>query len=215
MSERLGTHWDTCWQSVTHHGCTLVRIATLERERDDLKAQVATAAARGASVAAAGHERYLPCPDHRDKVDYRQASDGHSGCPQCQIERLKAQLAERTRERDDLINEKKARSKIDPTTRLHNLCDALAESRGESPYDQESWDLVDADNKALRARAESAEQRERELREALAELLAADYAIKGDIVSDDYYAMALRWSRAKDAARAALAPAQQEKGERT
>ena len=68
---------------------------------------------------------------------------------------------------------------------------------------------------AVVARAESAEQRERELREALAELLAADYAIKGDIVSDDYYAMALRWSRAKDAARAALAPAQQEKGEQT
>ena len=67
-------------------------------------------------------------------------------------------------------------------------------------------------NIALR-RAESAEQRERELREALTELLAADYAIKGDIVSDDYHAMALRWSRAKDAARAALAPAQQEGGE--
>ena len=177
MSERLGTHWDTCWQSVTHHGCTLVRIATLERERDDLKAQVATAAARGASVAAAGHERYLPCPDHRDKVDYRQASDGHSGCPQCQIERLKAQLAERTRERDGAVK--------------------------NAEWTDQRW------NVALR-RAESAEQQARELREALAELLAADYAIKGDIVSDDYYAMALRWSRAKDAARAALAPAQKE-----
>lgn len=156
-------------------------IATLERERDDLKAQVATAAARGASVAAAGHERYLPCPDHRDKVDYRQASDGHSGCPQCQIERLKAQLAERTRERDEALD------------RIDNPMSGL--TRGISVW---------------RTRAESAEQQARELREALAELLAADYAIKGDIVSDDYYAMALRWSRAKDAARAALAPAQKE-----
>mgnify|MGYP006921307485 CR=1 FL=1 len=55
------------------------------------------------------------------------------------------------RERDDLLNEKKARSAIDPVTRLHNLCDALAESRGESPYDQESWDLADESNRLLQA----------------------------------------------------------------
>ena len=98
-----------------------------------------------------------------------------------QLADVKAQLAERTRE-NDAIRE------------LMNT------------YNLGGWtDAVEPMKRAL-----AAEQRERELREALAELLAADYAIKGDIVSDDYYAMALRWSRAKDAARAALAPAQKE-----
>ena len=29
-------------------------------------------------------DRYIPCPDHRDKVDYSK-----TGCPQCEIERLR------------------------------------------------------------------------------------------------------------------------------
>ena len=65
------------------------------------------------------------------------------------IAELEAELAERTKERDELRYEKRARSSIDPNERLHNLCDGLAASRAESPYDQESWDLADASNREL------------------------------------------------------------------
>ena len=44
----------------------------------------------------------------------------------------------------DLKRERQARNAIDPSTRLHNLCDALAENRGDSPYTQEAWDAQDA-----------------------------------------------------------------------
>jgi hypothetical protein len=92
------------------------------------------------------------------------------------IAALEAELAERTRERDDLRNEKLARSSIDPIERLHNLCDGLAESRRESPYNQESWDLADACNRDLQAELTA----ERERREA-AEKDAARYRwLRGD-----------------------------------
>ena len=77
------------------------------------------------------------------------------------IESLRASL-------DEMKADKLARSKIDPTTRLHNLCDHLAEHRRESPYDEQSWHLQDeaykekcaelaalrAENDALRRDAE-------------------------------------------------------------
>lgn len=88
--------------------------------------------------------------------------DGRHAKAAARIAALEAELAERTRERDELRYEKRARSAIDPNERLHNLCDGLAESRRESPYDQESWDLADACNRELQA--ELAE-RTRELEE--------------------------------------------------
>lgn len=42
-----------------------------------------------------------------------------------------------------------ARSKIDPVTRLHNLCDHLADQRRESPFTAESLELADASYKEL------------------------------------------------------------------
>ncbi len=36
------------------------------------------------------------------------------------------------------------RNKSDPSWRLHNLCDALAEDAKDSPFSQESWDLQEA-----------------------------------------------------------------------
>ena len=124
-----------------------------------------------------------------------------------QLEEARAQLAERTRERDEAryILAGSDYGSLPNDWTLPRVAEARM-----GDINKLTWQVRDTC-----ARAESAEQQARELREALAELLAADYAIKGDIVSDDYYAMALRWSRAKDAARAALAPAQQEKGEQT
>lgn len=55
-------------------------------------------------------------------------------------------------ERDSL-----ARNKIDPVTRLHNLCDAIAEQRHESPYTADQIDLLDAENKELREKLKAAE----------------------------------------------------------
>lgn len=66
-------------------------------------------------------------------------------------------IAAMRRERDDLRNEKLARSQIDPVTRLHNLCDGLAESRRESPFDKASWDLADEQNRELQWRIASVE----------------------------------------------------------
>jgi len=40
--------------------------------------------------------------------------------------------------------------KGDPTTRLHNICAALEEDKGNSPYTAEAWDQLDAENQNLR-----------------------------------------------------------------
>lgn len=88
MSERLGTHWETCWQSATHHGCALTRIASLERQLEDAKAQLAEQV------------------DERDRIlaDWNEivrvsGSKTHGGAIG-HVANLVAQLAERTRERD-------------------------------------------------------------------------------------------------------------------
>ena len=65
---------------------------------------------------------------------------------------------------EEFTRECAARNAIDPVTRLQNLCDGLAESRRESPYDEESWQLADESNRKLQAeitrlRAELAEAR--------------------------------------------------------
>ena len=59
------------------------------------------------------------------------------------IRALADELAEARRELDDLRMERKARSMIDPSERLHNICAAMAEGRGDSPYSQEAWDAQD------------------------------------------------------------------------
>ena len=57
-----------------------------------------------------------------------------------------------------LTQERAARNAIDPVTRLHNLCDHLAEHRAESPYNAEALELADAD--VRRYQAENAKLRE-------------------------------------------------------
>jgi len=66
-------------------------------------------------------------------------------------ERAEAEVARLTQERS-------ARNAIDPVTRLHNLCDHLAEHRAESPYNAEALELADAD--VRRYQAENAKLRE-------------------------------------------------------
>ena len=65
---------------------------------------------------------------------------------------LAAKLTRAEAEVARLKDQHKARSKIDPTTRLHNLCDHLAEQRRENPYNAESLELADAANVELQAR---------------------------------------------------------------
>ena len=65
-------------------------------------------------------------------------------------ERVEAEVARLTKERA-------ARNAIDPVTRLHNLCDHLAEHRAESPYNAEALELADAD--VRRYQAENAKLR--------------------------------------------------------
>jgi hypothetical protein len=49
----------------------------LKTENDRLRAEL--------TIRKSGTERWLPCPDHRDKVDYA------NNCPQCQIEHLQTE----------------------------------------------------------------------------------------------------------------------------
>jgi hypothetical protein len=81
-----------------------------------------------------------------------------------ELEREVQELGERVQVME---RERLARNAIDPVTRLHNLCDHLAEHRRDSPYDEASWDLIEQENKALRDRAERAEASLKEAREAL------------------------------------------------
>lgn len=60
------------------------------------------------------------------------------------LDEAAAALKAAREENERLKREHLARSKIDPVTRLHNLCDHLAEHRRESPYDEKSWELQDA-----------------------------------------------------------------------
>ena len=56
-------------------------IERLVADRDAMTAS-RDKAMRMFKAALAGQDRWVPCMDHRDKVDYRV-----SGCPQCQIEK--------------------------------------------------------------------------------------------------------------------------------
>ena len=47
--------------------------------------------------------------------------------------------------------ERERRNKVDPITRLHNLCDGLQYEKGESPYCAKAWDELTAENDRLRA----------------------------------------------------------------
>jgi len=62
----------------------------IERLTADLAAMTASRdkAMRMFKAALAGQDRWAPCMDHRDKVDYRV-----SGCPQCQIEKAIAKVS--------------------------------------------------------------------------------------------------------------------------
>lgn len=44
------------------------------------------------------------------------------------------------------------RRKGDPSTRLHNLCEAIAEEADGSEFSREEWERIDAENAALRGR---------------------------------------------------------------
>ena len=80
---------------------------------------------------------------------------------------LAADLARVTEELAELKRDREARNKIDPVTRLHNLCDHLAEQRKESPYDEESWRLLDEERTALAAKLARCEGLLRETSERL------------------------------------------------
>lgn len=62
---------------------------------------------------------------------------------------LRAENAALREQVEAFRREQIARSKIDPVTRLHNLCDHLAEQRRESPFTAESLELADASYKEL------------------------------------------------------------------
>ena len=106
--------------------------------------------------------RETPRTDARWKEEWEfhrksggRASPAHGMCDFArELEREVQALGERVQVME---RERHGRNAIDPVTRLHNLCDTLAEHRRESPYDQASWDLVEQENKELRERAQRAE----------------------------------------------------------
>jgi hypothetical protein len=83
---------------------------------------------------------------------------------QKRAEQAEARVLEMQRERD-------ARNKIDPITRMHNLCDHLAEHRNESPYNAEALDLADESFREKCAELKQAEASAEAMRAALAECL--------------------------------------------
>jgi len=60
-----------------------------------------------------------------------------------EIENLRAALADARAEVERLRERIVERNNADPITRLHNLADAMEESRNDSPYTQEAWDAQD------------------------------------------------------------------------
>ena len=111
---------------------------------------------------------------------------------------LRAELVERTRERDDLRHERLARSRIDPIERLQNLCDELAESRRESPYDQESWDLADACNQELQSELAAERERRKAAEAALRTIKKSTYICTVSL--QDWQYCVLEVQRVADAA---------------
>ena len=122
MSERLGTHWETCWQSATHHGCALTRIASLERQLEDAKAQFRAETLRTSEYAVMIDKMIARlCVEHEPGAWSRS-------CESCALvlearalrmkpininplAEMQAQLAERTRERDAAIARAEAAEK--------------------------------------------------------------------------------------------------------
>lgn len=96
------------------------------RWKEDSQAQAKTIARLGATA------------EDRNVVDQlrHDAYERDIAALRAENERQAREIAEHKRDRE-------ARNKIDPVTRLHNLCDGLAEHRRESPYDEESWRLAD------------------------------------------------------------------------
>lgn len=77
-------------------------------------------------------------------------------------------LLQRARDRiAALEQERAARNAIDPVTRLHNICDHLAEQRHESPYNAASLELADAANVELQQRIAALERQLAEARKWL------------------------------------------------
>lgn len=60
-----------------------------------------------------------------------------------EIERLQKEVQALTLEID--------RRKGDPSTRLHNICEAVSAEADSSVFSREEWDRIDAENVALRA----------------------------------------------------------------
>jgi len=73
---------------------------------------------------------------------------------------------------EELEHDRTARNAIDPVTRLHNICDAMAEDRKVSPYSQAAWDAQD---KAYRDKCA-------ELTAAQSRLAALEAALVKDVV---------------------------------
>lgn len=62
--------------------------------------------------------------------------------PQDEITRLRAEL--------ELAKAEIERRKDDPVTRLHNICEAIAEEADGSEFSREEWERIDAENLSLR-----------------------------------------------------------------
>ena len=82
------------------------------------------------------------------------------------------QVAALRSERDKLEAEINRR-KGDPSTRLHNLCEAIAEEAHESAYSREEWERIDAENAKLRADVAALRKSHADLLEALEVLIEA------------------------------------------
>ena len=63
--------------------------------------------------------------------------------------------------------ELRKRFKDSPTAQLNNICAAMNEHLGESPYTQEEWDRIDKENTALKAECEGLQEKLTATQEAL------------------------------------------------
>ena len=120
----------------TLHDWTVAKIAELDAQLSFL------AAALNNAVRPDIHQRVINRAEEAEAKLVKAVSA-------CAANFARAEKAEA--ERDALRKEKRERSHSDPITRLHNLCDNLADSLKESPYSAEAWDELTQERDALRA----------------------------------------------------------------
>jgi hypothetical protein len=132
-------------------------IVDLERERPlvgprELLRRVASHAWKSGYAQAKEEERAPVAPELVARLRVLDSAGGLGYDAHALIRLTADRIEQLQRERD-------ARNAIDPVTRLHNLCDGLAEHRRESPYDEKSWELADESYQAKCAELKAAEAR--------------------------------------------------------